>query len=335
MRIFLLLTALFFFRGLQGQELPALDLFKGTEVCTARIQFDFDELEESTREEEYISATLEWIRSAGDTMTIPLEVRARGNMRKDYCEVPPLRVKFPKEEYSFHKLKWVHNCRKVESFKDYILLEYLVYRMYQVFTDESFRVQLFDVTFMDTGEEKDEYNGYAFLIESEEQLGERLGLQQHENKLVNESKLDPKQVGLITFFQYMIANTDWAILNKHNLGVYENDDRTEYRIIPYDFDYSGFVNTPYSQPQEGIPIKHVKERYNKAYCLDDDIAAELGGMFVAKEREILSLLSGFPGIDEKQRKKLLNYMESFFKQISKPKAVKQIFCRDCTLRSTK
>ena len=43
------------------------------------------------------------------------------------------------------------------------------------------------------------------------------------------------------FFQYMIANTDWSLSNKHNLELVKVPARDKVIALPYDFDYSGFV----------------------------------------------------------------------------------------------
>ncbi len=36
--------------------------------------------------------------------------------------------------------------------------------------------------------------------------------------------------------------------------------------VPYDFDLSGVISTPYARPNTSLPIKNVRERYYKGCC---------------------------------------------------------------------
>ena len=36
--------------------------------------------------------------------------------------------------------------------------------------------------------------------------------------------------------------------------------------VPYDFDFSGLVGTPYATPPDQVPIKNVRTRFYRGYC---------------------------------------------------------------------
>ena len=88
-----------------------------------------------------------------------LKVRLRGNFRKMLinCNFPPIRLNFSKEEGAGtlfdgqDKLKLVTHCQDREAaYEQYVLLEYLIYKMYNQLTDLSFRVRLVEMTYEDT-----------------------------------------------------------------------------------------------------------------------------------------------------------------------------------------
>ncbi len=65
-------------------------------------------------------------------------------------------------------------------------------------------------------------------------------------------------------YQYLIGNTDRWISNLHNIKLVT---KTGVRPVPvpYDFDYSGAINTPYSVPHKSLSIKSVLKYYDDFY----------------------------------------------------------------------
>ena len=50
---------------------------------------------------------------------------------------------------------------------------------------------------------------------------------------------------LASVFQYMIGNFDWHITRLHNVKMFSDEEN--HFMLPYDFDYSGFVNAHYAE----------------------------------------------------------------------------------------
>ena len=69
----------------------------------------------------------------------------------------------------------VRHCRDGDDDEQNLLEEYLVYRSYNLLTDESFRVRLARITYADGEDDDDPVVRYAFFIEEAEAIAERLG----------------------------------------------------------------------------------------------------------------------------------------------------------------
>ena len=69
-----------------------------------------------------------------------ITLETRGNFRKRYCHIPPLKVNFKGEEASslssLGSLKLVNSCKSGELYKEYLLKEYLIYKMYNLLTEK-------------------------------------------------------------------------------------------------------------------------------------------------------------------------------------------------------
>ena len=60
-------------------------------------------------------------------------------------------------------------------------------------------------------------------------------------------------------FEYMIGNTDWSAVYGHNI-VLIRDAAGRATAVPYDFDFSGLVDTEYARAAPELPIRHVRQR---------------------------------------------------------------------------
>jgi hypothetical protein len=112
----------------------------------------------------------------------------------------------------------------------------------------------------------------------------------------------------------MIGNGDFSITKRHNVKLLkENDPLRYYPVpVPYDFDYSGLVNTYYAIPGETLGIEKVTDRFFLGPCRTDDEYKQALKVIFDKEDEILRLVKEFPYLDEKDREEMLNYLNSFF-----------------------
>jgi hypothetical protein len=92
----------------------------------------------------YFPGQWTYLDSAGEPHRLDVSIRIRGNFRKEYCELPPLRLNFKKSQVKGtlfkgqDKLKLVAPCQHGLESQQKLLLEYLAYRTYEILTDYCF-----------------------------------------------------------------------------------------------------------------------------------------------------------------------------------------------------
>lgn len=206
--------------------------------------------------------------------SLNVRVRVRGNFRRlrKNCDTPPLKFNFKKHEpadtsvFAGHKeLKLVVPCQGEE----YVIREYLTYKLYQLFTDQSFRVRLVQIAFNDTKRDRLTEAQYGFLIEDKDLLASRLNATLMEPKNVRPEMVEPEAFFRMSVFAYMIGNTDWSVQYLHNMELLFLNDEKIYVTVPYDFDLVGLVSSPYAEPAEALKLRSVQDRLYRGYCLED------------------------------------------------------------------
>ena len=221
----------------------------------------------------------------GESQRLEVSIRLRGNFRRAYCELPPIRLNFKKSEVKGtlfdgqDKLKLVSPCQHGLKSQQDLLLEYMAYRILETLTDYSFGARLIRLSYVDTDDRLKSWTDYAFVIEDEGDIGKRLGLDKvrvAENRFED---LDQPTTALAELFQYLISNHDYSVLKGaageyccHNSVMYTREQTANKRIpIPYDFDMSGLVDADYAAPPSHLPIRLVRTRYYRGLCQPPEI----------------------------------------------------------------
>jgi hypothetical protein len=166
-----------------------------------------------------------WIAygSGDDTASLPARARTRGIFRLKLCDFPPLRLRFgrrAREGTVFEGLrrpKLVTYCKDRDEFEQYVVQEYMVYRMYEALTTVGLRARLLHATYVDSASAKPSATRYGILLEEEEQLAARLGGQILEAHGAQPHHLAAYQSVVMAIFQFMIGNTDWSVGGLHNI----------------------------------------------------------------------------------------------------------------------
>ena len=328
----ILVFALFAIAGtVIGQNLPAISLFESDSLVHIRMTTDMKLLVKKKQKEEYQPARIEIVSAAGDTAAYDIKIKSRGETRKKVCTLPPIKVKFSKKDFSSNKLKWVLPCSNNDGDDQSVLKEYMAYQLYQILSDNGFKTELIRVEYIDTGRDGKSFVRYGFVIEDVESVADRIGGREYSPKYLNTNVLDEDQLALFNMFQYMIANTDWAIQNRHNLKAFTDPATKSVLIIPYDFDYAGFVDTHYAVVHESLPMEDVRERYNKGYCISEEMCKKYTSLFISKKEEILEMCRDFAYFNNKTRKSTDFYLKQFFEDIENDKKAGTIFCKNCKI----
>ncbi len=146
---------------------------------------------------------------------------------------------------------------------------------------------------------------------------------------IHQTRTNKHKTTVMAIFQYMIGNTDWSVWVQHNIKLLKEDNSDLPIVVPYDFDWSGLVNAPYAVPAEILPIETVKTRLYRGFCKPDAELQPALDEFRQRKDEIYRTCNSVPFLTEKELKKVLQYIDDFFKIIENPKKVKSEFHQKC------
>ncbi len=265
------------------------------------------------------------------TITTSVEIRPRGEFRREECGMPPLMVNFKHDTSNtfktLGKLKLVWPCENSGYYEQLVLKEYLVYKIYNLLTDKSFRVRLLKLTTHDSCERYKPSRYLAFFIEDVDAMSKRNNCREMDSGKVNTEQTNRAQATLVGLFQYMIGNTDWAVpLNRNvKLLLDKTDSLSAPYIVPYDFDYCGLVNADYAVPVPELEIASVRDRLYRGFPRTmEELQATLQ-LFRDKKNAIYSLITNMEALSDYHRDDMIQYLDGFFLTINNEKKVKQIF----------
>ena len=273
--------------------------------------------------------------SADDTIMVHAgEIRTRGNARKDICVLPPTKLRFQKDWLQqknlsdFATIKLVNACTLSERDRDYVIAEQLIYQVAEIISSHSFRTHPITLQYLDAKGKRKPIELEGFMIEHEDQMAQRLDSKVYE-VFFKKELLDRHAYVHFSVFQYMIGNTDWKIINHHNLRVITNAKEKKAIPIPYDFDYAGLVKTHYAVPHSRLDIKSVTERLYLGPCQTKDEVETTCQYFLTKEAEIMALFDQV-NMGNYQSKFSVRYLKEFFDLIRSNKQAERIFtnCMD-------
>ena len=273
-----------------------------------------------------IPAVLSYSSEMQENQSIPIIVKSRGNWRlkRDNCWMPPLFLIFPEEEISGtlfagqDLLPLTTHCggRLVRN-DDYVLKEYLAYRIYNLFSEKSVRVRLASTRYRKPDDEKSGNPHYAFFNEHFHSVAARNDAEIWETKILDLAQTDPMETATMELFQYMIGNTDFSELGQHNIMLLRTADG-RVTTLPFDFDFSGLVYAKYAGPNPSLPLKSTKERLYRGFChpgLDWD---ELFRKFTDRKAEVFDLVDSIPGLSRRAQKGTHKFLNKFYAILDSP-----------------
>lgn len=330
------------------EEAENAPLFSSHELIQLTLTADFHSLSREDRDAEVDSeerpAILEWTGSSGMTEIQEIQIGTRGNFRlaKRNCDFPPLRLNVKKGEVVGtlfeiqDKIKLVSPCKLNQDYwQQYVLSEYLVYRMFNALTPRSFRVRMAQITYVDETGEDETFTRYAFLIEDDSELAKRNNSVKWDwqGGQLNPVLLVKPYAILVEFFQYMIGNTDWSGAEMHNMELLRDVDGRP-TPVPFDFDFSGIVDARYAVPDGTLPIRSVQDRLFRGFC-PDQMGRQPGqyqaviDLFKEKKEEIYGLWQSMNGLEPDRLKDTTEYLDDFFEILDDPDKVQREILDQC------
>ena len=316
------------------------DLFDSDEILSITLNGNIRNLLNDRGETPtYHPITLSYKNKDSSEVNIPVQMKTRGHFRKQKgnCKYPPLLINFPKDVDRLssvfsgqEKLKLVMPCAGDE----YVIREWLVYKIYNLISPKSFRARLVRIDLDDAKNKKQAAPFYGFLIENEKHMAAR-------NKAIAvEQQLRPEQTKQDVFltmaiFQYLVGNTDWSIQYLQNIKLLKSDSFPQLITVPYDFDHSGIVDAPYAQPAEELLMRSVKQRRYRGYCMTDMKAFEKPIAFFNKlKNDIYNLFTKCSLLDAKYIQSITKYLDEFYATINDPKSWQKDFAYPCDKNGT-
>jgi hypothetical protein len=280
---------------------------------------------------EFTATMLEYQDAAGDSRSLPVEIKVRGGWRSmsSNCSTPLLWVRFshgdtagtPFEGQSL--LPLTTHCGRGLSlqaqgsrsnnsdWEQLLLKEYLGHRMYEQLTDASIRTRLVRISYSKSEKSRHSINNYAFFSEHFDAMAARNEATRLERGNFDHEKLDTHAADILALFQFMIGNTDWSVPRERNTVLIETLNGTQVPV-PYDLDMSGLVNAPYAGPSPGLPIDEVSDRYYLGFCHPDPHWATLFASINDKKQDIMGMREEVPNLKKSSKKWVDRFLRQFF-----------------------
>jgi hypothetical protein len=316
----------------QSGKIDSIRFFTDTSMLEVTVVTNLAKVIDNKMKNEVIDGRIIF-RQAGDSLyNEPIWLSSRGQYRKENCYTPSLKVNFKTDKKSrlssLHTLKLVCAC-KPGMFGDQLLLkEYVIYKMYNLFTEKSFRVRLMHMNFVDSLKKKKPIEEYGFLIEDADAMAKRNKCKELKDEIRYKTEsTDREQMTLVAIFQYMIGNTDWSVPYNHNIKLIKQKKDTVLRpfVVPYDFDYAGLVNADYAVPSPELGTETVLERVYRGFPRNmTEIEMVLGPMRNKKE-EMYSIIKGFGPLMKKYKDEMIGYLDEFYEIINNKTRTQQVF----------
>lgn len=271
---------------------------------------------------------------------IPIEIKTRGHFRKitSNCNYPPILLKFAKSSTlkssvfkDQDKVKLVTPCRGDQ----YVIHEYLVYKLYNLITAKSFKARLVKVIYQDTVKNKSSDPYYGILLEEEEQMAKRNLSRSLEKIGLRPEETQKEDFLKMAVFEYMIGNTDWSVQFQQNIKLITVDSTSLPTTIPYDFDHAGIVRAPYAKPAEELQMSSTLQRRYRGYCLPEmNQFTEVFETFNQLKDDFYSLYEGNPLLSSSYQNQTLKFLDQFYETINDPKKALKEFSYPCDRSGT-
>lgn len=269
-------------------------------------------------------------RADGRRDSVPMRVRPRGNWRRRFCRMPPLRLDFARATSAgtivegINRPKLVNTCREEDRYEEYVLQEYQLYRIYSLLTPRSMRARLLKVTYADSGTGRAPSTRWAILTEDSDAMAARLGARAIPFGGFGPEDLDPDAAALMGLFQLLIANLDWSAAGRHNVELIRDTTGVLYPVA-YDFDHAGAIDAHYALPPKIVPVRSVRTRHFRGACLPAVHYERAAALLRERRDAIRALYADDVGrlLRPSTVRRTLEYFDEFYRIIDDPRRMKR------------
>jgi hypothetical protein len=280
------------------------------------------------------------VRFAGtltlDGADIPVKLGSRGHLRlsSKTCEFVPIKLEFIPDQIAGTifdgqtTLKLGTHCRDEQEFDQYVMREYLTYKLANLVTPLSFRARLARATYIDARTNRKLSTHSALFLEHENDVARRLSGREVRVPHMVFNDFDKDGLTTTMMLEYMLGNTDYSIWALHNVVIVE-DKKRRFLPVPYDFDLSGMVHTAYASPDERLHQRSVTERLYRGPCRTVEEFNAAAEPFRAHKADMVAAIDSIGELSGMHKNEMKDYLESFFRRIATPQAIKRTFVDGC------
>jgi hypothetical protein len=312
--------------------IDSVRFFTDEAVVEMTLTTDIKKLQDKKSIEAYQPAQVSVKMPGGTSIDEQIRLFARGKSRRENCLIPPIMLNFrnstsPKLR-SLGKVKLVVGCGSSEIDEQLVLKEYMIYKIYNLLEEKSFRARLVRVTYTDSKGKMKPITQYSYMLEDVDDMAERNGCVTEGKKMSFQiEETDPVLMNKVDIFEYMIANIDWSVPANHNIKViFPKDDVTAKGLtVPYDFDNAGLVNAYYATPNELLGATSVTERIYRGFPRKIELIQGNLAIFEKQKENILSLVRNFDLLKAKTKSEMTDYINSFYRIIGDKNQVQNTF----------
>jgi hypothetical protein len=316
-----------------------ISLFRSDDILNVSLFLDLNAFLKKTAKTDSFEGQMIINPGKPDSINRKVKISYRGILRYDLCSFPPIQINFTKPLYSdsikIRKLKLVTHCEPANITDEYVIREFLVYKLFNALTDTSLKVRLLKINYIDSKRNKKTIIKYGFFIEPLEVLAKNTNSSIIELKTLNQNHIMPKVIDRLAIFNYLVSNWDWSVVGQHNVEILKPisyDAGPLGLAVPYDFDLTGIVNADYAVPPPEIGIQTIRERLFSGLCRTKEVYIEDLREFIDKKEKLYAVINDCPYLNQRSKKDITNFMDEFYDQLQKPKSLDNLlenFLKTC------
>ncbi len=251
------------------------------------------------------------------------QLRLRGRNRRVKCDstLTPIRLQFKKKELrkagfkEFRNHKIVTCCIQSSEGLENLQEELLVYQLYEILTDQSFRSVEAQLTMKWPEDANPEKTTSILILEPNKEMADRLGGVAVESYNHPADSLNAESYNTTALFNFMVGNFDWSQGMQTNVKMIRVGSKAV--IVPYDFDFSAIVSPSYARIPTDLGLKSFKDRIYRGQFFFDELS-KTEQYFIDKKEELYTHVLNFEGLKKFRRKQINKYLDIFFDYIEEP-----------------
>lgn len=322
----------------QKKDFP---VFESDDLLEISISFDLTKFQKKNLKEGSFDALLTIHLGENDSINKKATLKYRGINRLERCSFPPIQINFKtplltgSDSSRIKRLKLVTHCEQGSLYEEYVLREYLVYKLFNVLTDTSYKVRLLKINYIDSQKSKKPLTKYGFFIEPIEILAARTNTTIVKSLSLSQSQIIPDIMDRLAIFNFMVANWDWSVAGQHNVSIVCMKKNTTVPLgiaVPYDFDLTGIVNASFAIPPPERGIETVRDRLYMGMCRSGDEFKKDLMKFMGKKEGMYSVINDFPWLNQRCKRDICMFLDQFFNQLERPKGIDNLvnlFSENC------